>query len=476
MDMKRIALVNLLALLLGVESICAQGGYNDDRVMIQAFLWESHQSGRQRAADGTEYDVDWKGKWYDHVRSKSAELADAEIDIVWLPPPSHGEGAGYHPHELFDLNNNYGTLEQHRELMHGLLAAGLEPVADLVINHRNGSGGWATFQNPEWPSTFICSDDEFWFQDPESLNAADRAILLKNEQGAPDFAWSNYPKWHGARDLDHTQPDLRKGIKDYLKRLRQFGYRGWRYDMVKGFAPGYVAEYNFDSKPTFAVGEYWDGDPYVLTQWVDGTKLYGQVDPAERACSAFDFATYEKLRELINAGKYDHLPAVHLKDGTLDGFIAVNKDKAVTFLENHDTGWPQKQFDSFPKNAKVLQGYAYILTHPGVPCIYWRHFIDWGYGPQLKGLVKARKYAGVHSGSYIKTEVHGGDYVAIVGDKPSETSTLIVKIGPGSTFQPDESAWGLETSGESYAVWVRKSKKAETQGSVDASKEPLPIP
>src|SRR5690606_13786833 len=123
-----------------------------------------------------------------------------------------------------------------------------------------------------------------WSQEPETLGAADRAILLAGKKGAPDFSWSNFPRWHGARDLDRTSAELRAGVKEYLQRLRQFGYRGWRYDMVKGFAPGYVDEYNFDSQPTFAVGEYWDGDPYVLTQWVDGTKLYGQSDPAERAC------------------------------------------------------------------------------------------------------------------------------------------------------------------------------------------------
>jgi hypothetical protein len=82
----------------------------------------------------------------------------------------------------------------------------------------------------------------------------------------------------------------------------------------------------------------------------------------------------------------------------------------------------------------------------------------------------------VHSGSFIKTEVHSGDYVAIVGDKPSESSTLIVKIGPGLAFRPDEATWGLETSGEGYAVWVRKSKKAATQVDVDQPKEPFPIP
>jgi hypothetical protein len=41
--------------------------------------------------------------------------------------------------------------------------------------------------------------------------------------------------------------------------------------------------------------------------------------------------------------------------------------KAVTFIDNHDTGSTQHMWP-FPSD-KVMQGYAYILTHPGNPCI-----------------------------------------------------------------------------------------------------------
>jgi alpha-amylase len=459
-------------------SAAAQGGYNDGRVLIQGFMWESHQKGKHRGKGGFEYEVNWQHRWYDHVRDNVDELVDAKFDLIWLPPPSHGEGAGYHPQELYNFNNNYGNEAQHKTLLHALLKAGIEPVADVVVNHRYGSGGWATFKNPEWPSHFICSDDEFWFQKPHepSLSDGDRAILKNGQKGNEDYRGSNFPKWPGARDLDHTNAELRNEIKAYFSSLRKLGYRGWRYDMVKGFAPGYVAEYNFASKPTFAVGEYFDSRSDLLTDWVDGTKQHGQPDPALRACSAFDFATQEMLRGFIKNGQYTRLPAIHFKDGIDDGLIALNKDKAVTFLENHDTGFPQHQFDSFGNDDKLLQGYAYILTHPGLPCVYWKHYFEWKRGDQIKALIRARKYAGVHSGSYIKTELHGQDYVAIVGDKPSESSTLIVKIGPGLAFKPDQAIWGLEASGNDYAVWVRKSKKQQVKDRVNQPRSPLPLP
>jgi alpha-amylase len=446
----------------------AQGGYDDGRVMIQGFMWESHQQGKQTGNGGYEYQADWQGKWYDHVKSKIDELTKAKFSLIWLPPPSQGAGAGYHPEEYHNFNNNYGSETQHKAVLAALVQAGIDPIADLVLNHRNGSGGWATFKNPDWPSTYICSTDEFWSENIDNLGPEDRILREAQLMGGGDFLGSK-GNWDGARDLDHTNPFVRQDIKGYLCQLKALGYKGWRYDFVKGFDAIYVAEYDYASSPTFAVGEYWDGNVNLVTAWVDGTKLKGHPDPAERACCAFDFPTYDLLKYYINNGMYDHLPAISFKDGVHDGLIAVNRNKAVTFLENHDTGFPLKQFDSFGNNDKLMQGYAFILTHPGIPCVYWKHYFEWNRGNEIKPIIKARKYAGVHSGSYIKTEVHGNDYVAIVGDKSSNSSTLIVKIGYGWGFNPDSDVWGMEAAGPGYAVWVRKTKKMETQAAVEGT-------
>jgi alpha-amylase len=471
----RVVFAAVLFFLIGCGYVCGQGGYNDDRVMIQGFMWESSQQGKQKGNGGYEYDVDWKNKWYKHVEEEVNELAAAKFNLIWLPPPSHGDGAGYSPTELYDFNNNYGTAEEQKELLQMFLRAGIEPVADVVINHRNGSGGWATFKNPDWPSNFICSTDKFWFQNPDSLNQDDRKILLKGDKGTPDYSGSDYPSVNFARDLDHTNPALRAEIKIYLNKLQSLGYRGWRYDMVKGFAPQYVAEYDYASNPSFAVGEYYDGDAYKISGWIDGTKWQGQPDPAMKSCCAFDFATYYLLKQFINNGQYSYLPAVSYQDGVYDGLIAVNKNKAVTFLENHDTGFPQQQFDSFGNNEKLMQGYAFILTHPGIPCVYWKHYFDWNRGKEIQALIRARKYADVNSGSYIETDVNNGDYVAKIG-AGRDSISLIVKIGPAMVYHPADANMKLETYGIGYAVWVLESKKMEMKNKVDAPLQAIAIP
>src|SRR6185295_8226082 len=137
-----------------------------------------------------------------------------------------------------------------------------------------------------------------------------------------DYTGSDFPRWNGSRDLDHANPEVRKEIKKFLKTLQKLGYRGWRHDMVKGYAPAFTAEYDYDSQPTFAVGEFQDGSAQKVSDWIDGTKNIGQPDPALKACPAFDYPGFYLLRDLINNEKYSSLPALHFKDGNQDALIA----------------------------------------------------------------------------------------------------------------------------------------------------------
>jgi hypothetical protein len=62
----------------------------------------------------------------------------------------------------------------------------------------------------------------------------------------------------------------------------------------------------------------------------------------------------------------------------------------VTFIANHDTDSTQNHWP-FPKDH-VGAGYAYILTHPGLPCIFWDHLFTWGaeLNKQINTLVQVR--------------------------------------------------------------------------------------
>ena len=146
------------------------------------------------------------------------------------------------------------------------------------------------------------------------------------------------------------------------------------------------------------------------------------------------------------------------------------KNKAVTFLENHDTGYrtnedgsPQEHHmsDNFANNWEVEQAYAYILTHPGVPSVYWKHYFDWGNDlrQRIKALINARKVAGVNAGSVVHLQHNArakGVYAALVVGLPGE---LYVRIGGSDVdWQPHYSNYRdyrEYAHGAGWTVWVK---------------------
>jgi alpha-amylase len=59
--------------------------------------------------------------------------------------------------------------------------------------------------------------------------------------------------------------------------------------------------------------------------------------------------------------------------GKAAGMIGWLPEKAVTFVDNHDTGSTQGLWPFLAD--KVMQGYAYILTHPGAP-LHRKHHLS----------------------------------------------------------------------------------------------------
>jgi alpha-amylase len=229
------------------------------------------------------------------------------------------------------------------------------------------------------------------------------------------------------------------------------GYDGWRYDYVKGYGGSYVGEYNGATVPYFSVGELWtdlnlnDVNPHrqLIMNWINATGGNS---------GAFDFTTKGILQQAV---QYNEFWRLRDSDGKPQGAIGWWPARSVTFIDNHDTGpshpsggqnhWP------FPSD-KVLQGYAYILTHPGIPCVYWVHFYDWaGHGAVIKSLIAARKEKGVTSTSAVSIQAADTTkYAAII---TGNSGSLAMKIGYGS-WSPG-TGWTLVNSGNNWAVWKK---------------------
>ncbi|MGL4550282.1 MAG: alpha-amylase C-terminal beta-sheet domain-containing protein [Gemmataceae bacterium] len=390
-------------------------------IILQGFHWKSHLGARN--SNGA------TKPWWRIVRENAPAIRHAGFTWVWMPPCSDSLAPqGYIPRRWNVFGCAYGP---ERELKAALRALGpVGALADVVVNHRVGvhtSG--ADFMDPPFADNraAICADDESGVG-----------------TGAPDTG-ERHPC---GRDLDHTNPDVRAAVKAYLERLRSLGFRGWRFDLVKGFAGKYVGDYVEASDPGFSVGECYETDRQRVCDWIDS---------ADGRCAAFDFPTRYRLYDAVMRDDYTAMREDAGGKVLAGGLIGYWPSMAVTFVDNHDTEWcreaeHQANYDNtrhFPGTAAEA-AYAYTLTHPGVPCVFWQHFFDWGTHARrtIERLMRLRREHDIVSTSALEI-VHSGPglYAAEVGGR------VAVKLGWGD-WSPGR-GWRLEVSGERYAVWAR---------------------
>ncbi len=404
----------------------------DEDVLFQAFDWNVQNQPVGQT-------------WYDVVSANRNEINDAGIDVIWMPPPSNSAAPqGYLPRELNNLNSAYGTRNQLVNLINQYHDLDIKVISDIVINHRVGTNDAVTFTNPSWPTFYITADDEGrnFVNGPVEFSINGDFVPgrdLKADGSSGGFA--------AARDLDHKNPAVRAEIVKWMQFLRNdIGFDGWRYDFVHGYDPIYNKEYNDATNPYFSVGELLESSRVQTNNFVNRT---------QQSSAAFDFNTKVSLQNAIRDNNLSYLRDF---SGNPSGMIGINPSKSVTFLDNHDTGEAQQCCGSnfvFPGGETNLRkGYAYILTHPGNPMVFWTHFFDVGSGVRnaIKDLIAIRKSVRIYAGSTINIDQARNDlYAAYIDGK---SGTIAMKLGSGS-WSPNGNGWTLQTSGTDYAVWTK---------------------
>ncbi|CAA6671705.1 unnamed protein product [Spirodela intermedia] len=387
-------------------------------ILLQGFNWESHRS----------------GKWYAELYAKADEMASMGFTTIWLPPPTESVSPeGYMPKDLYNLNSRYGSMEELKSLVKKFHEVGIRVLGDVVLNHRcahakNANGIWNIFGGRlAWDDRAVVSDDPH-FQGRGNKSSGDN--------------------FHAAPNIDHSQEFVRKDLKEWLLWLREeIGYDGWRLDFVRGFWGGYVKDYLEASEPYFAVGEYWDSLSYT----------YGQMDYSQDAhrqriidwinatggnASAFDVTTKGILHAALEKCEYWRMSD---EKGKPPGVMGWWPSRAVTFIENHDTGSTQGHW-RFP-SGKEMQGYAYILTHSGTPTVFYDHIAS-HYQREIAALISLRNRNKIHCRSTVKIKKAERDvYAAEIDER------VVMKIGPGYYEPEGPRSWSVAAEGAEYKVW-----------------------
>jgi hypothetical protein len=385
--------------------------------MLQGFYWDSYS------------DTKWT-----NLESQADELSQY-FNLIWVPQSGYcnslSNQMGYSDIWWLDHRSAFGTEDELRSMIQTFKNKKVGIIADVVINHKNGNTNWCDFPNESkngytltWDNTNlsgICQDDE----------CKDNGY---NPTGAKDTGIN----FDGCRDLDHTNATVQQNIKTYLDfLLKDLSYTGFRYDMVGGYAPKYTGIYNTSAKPEFSVGEYWmDDGKDGLVNWINGTKVDGVIQSA-----AFDFTMKWNINDAFsNGGNWNKLNNTALSNDP--DYVRY----AVTFVDNHDTGRSGAQ----PLYANIEAANAFILTMPGTPCVWLKHWLT--YKTAIKKQIVVRKAAGVNNQSEILShEASANGYVLTV--KGTKGNVLLV-LGSETAAT---TGYKLAVEGTNYKMYVSNS-------------------
>lgn len=293
------------------------------------------------------------------ITQKLDYLRDLGVSGLWLTPvhPS----STYHKYDVLDykdIDKEYGTLGDYKELVREAHARGIKILLDLVVNHTGSEHPWfkASCGNDKtYKDYYVWSDTATthgWYSNPKNPQRKYYA-----------FFWERMP------DLNFDHPQVRKDIIDAGQFwVREMGIDGFRLDAAQHvYEPDDVVKNNvwwseFRSAMrsvnpnVFLVGEVWNKDSIVATY------LKSSLD----ASFNFDLsgAITRAIKDTNATGFIDKLLAIH----TL--YRSYNPDFVdAIFVSNHDQDRYCSTFDG--NEQKTKQAFMILMTLPGIPFIYY---------------------------------------------------------------------------------------------------------
>lgn len=353
-------------------------------------------------------------EWYlpnDHslwnrVAQEAANLQEAGISSVWLPPAykgAHGDSdVGYAVYDTYDLGEfdqkgsvptKYGTKDEYLAAIRALQEQGIEVLADIVLGHRLGADDkerifaygsanedrnrqthgkkkvtvWTKFTFPgrngkysdfKWDWTNFHGTD----YDAHSRENGILRFIGKEWDSDVDSENGNFDYLMGV-DLDMSDPEVLEELDRWGEWYLNFtGVDGFRIDAVKHiefhFFKVWLEKLRASSgKPLFAVGEYWNAEL---------SRLQTYIEKSGRALSLFDVPLHFHMFDASRSnGTYDMR---NLFKGTL---VEADPELAVTFVDNHDTQYGQA-LESWILPWFRPMAYALILLREeGYPCVFY---------------------------------------------------------------------------------------------------------
>ena len=418
-------------------------------VMLQAFYWKSNSDSKYGTSSWAK------------LQSQASEISQY-FQLVWLPPSClANDDMGYLPKQYPNQNSKMGMKAGLMNLISALHNGGTRVLADVVINHAANSSTWNDFVAQDFGSYGKFQPNSTWITSDDEAKSKGYSV----GSNADDGQESNR-NYGSARDWDHKNTNVQAMCRAYLKFLKgEIGYDGYRFDYCGGYHVSHINDYVSAAKPYISVMEYWNGDANTLKT---------RIDQAGKNTMTFDFALFHNsIQKGIAKNAYGNLVNGGMRGKSYQKY-------AVTFVDNHDTfnradinnsdcGNSKDGSSSLNNKELIMQCNAYILSMPGIPCVFWPHWYT--YKSDIKAMITARRSAGVHSESDVQETSGSGYYEATVTGKYGK---VILYLG-SSASKSAPAGYKQAVKGSKYAMYYTGTMPATDIEKVENKTLSLPL-
>ena len=349
------------------------------------------------------------GQHWTRLSNDAQHLANLGISHIWMPPAfkaTNENDVGYGIYDLFDLGEfeqkgtirtKYGFKKDYLQAIQTLKSHGIQPMADVVLNHKAAADHLETFQVIEvdaedrtkelgeaftingWTGfTFDGRQNTYndfhwhWYHftgtDYDAKRRKSGIYLIQGDnkgwaqEELVDNENGNYDYLMYA-DLDFKHPEVVQNIYDWADWFIQTtGVTGLRLDAVKHIDSFFMRNFIRDMKEKYGqdfyvFGEFWNPDKDANLDYLDkiedrfdlvAVRLHMNLFEASQAGAAYD------LRNILN-----------------DSLAQIKPDKAVTFVDNHDTQRGQALESTVEEWFKPTAYALLLLRQQGLPCVFY---------------------------------------------------------------------------------------------------------
>lgn len=302
---------------------------------------------------------------FNGITQKLDYLQSLGVTGLWLmpifPSPSYH---GYDVTDYYNVNPQYGSLDDLKNLLAQAHKRGMHVIVDLILNHTSNRNPWFVSSNNSLQSPFRA-----WYVWSETTPSS--------FQGPNGIAWfpGKYGFYYGAfgadmPDLNYRNPavtaEMEKVIAFWLKDI---GMDGFRLDAINylieegqkqlntqsthNWLKEFYTTYKADDPNAFTVGEIYGSDATMAKTYTGN-----QMD------MVFNF---EMASSFINSANGQSNSAV---DSALTfAKQAMPSGQFATFLTNHDQERTMSVLNGSLDKAKMAA--FLLLTSPGTPFIYY---------------------------------------------------------------------------------------------------------